>query len=160
MRQVPGGWDEWRRRLREQADDQAAVLVPRPGFPIYELTAPALGPAQITQTSSSNGHWTSVTLSYGEPDAAAGPRVSVTTLAHQGDGVVSTSSADRAPDAVSVRELENVTVTVAAWGVAIDDVRTAPVADMRQVIEGSVEATIAFIERRRRTRRPPAPDQP
>jgi len=159
MRQVPGGWDEWKRSLRARSDDQAAVLVPRPGYPIYELTAPALGPVQVTEFGSSNGQWTSVMLSYGEPGAEAGPRATVTTVVRP-DGVVSSSSSDRAPDATSVRELENVTVTVATWGVAMDAVRIAPVQDMRQVIEASVEATIQFIERRRREPRPPSSPPP
>jgi hypothetical protein len=159
MRQVPGGWDEWQRMLRAQADDQAAVLVPRPGYPIYELTAPALAPVQVTEFGSSNGEWTSVTLSYGEPDAEAGPRATVSTVARHG-GVVSSSSSDRVPDATSVREFENVMVTIATWGVAMDGVRIRPVRDMRQVIDASVEATIQFIERRRREPRPPSPPPP
>jgi len=149
MRQARGGWEEWQRMMRAQAGDQAAVLVPRPGYPIYELTAPPLGPVQVTEFGSFNGQWTSVVLSYGEPDAEAGPRATVATVARH-NGVVSSSSSDRAPDATSVREFENVTVTIATWGVAMDAVRIAPVRDMHQVIEASVEATIQFIERRRR----------
>ena len=41
MKLAPGGPDEVRRVLRAQADEQAALLVPRPGHPIYGLTAPA-----------------------------------------------------------------------------------------------------------------------
>ena len=159
MRQVPGGWDEAKRRLRAQADDQAALLVPRPGYPIYGLAAPVLGPALVTEYSSYNGQWTSVTLSYGEPDAQAGPRATVTTVVPDG-GMVATSRSEHAPDATSVREFENVTVTVATWDVAMDAVRIAPVRDMRQVIEASVEARIQLIERRRREPRPPSPPPP
>jgi hypothetical protein len=159
MRQVPGGWDEWQRQLHARADDQAAVLVPRPGYPIYELTAPALGPVQVTEFGSFNGQWTSVMLSYGAPGAQAGPRATVTTVVRP-NGVVSRSSADRAPDATSSRELENVTVTVATWGIAMDSVLIAPVQDMRRVIETSTEATIQYIERRRREPKRPSPPLP
>lgn len=159
MRHAPGGWDEWERALRAGAADQAAILVPRPGYPIYELTAPALGSVKVAEHSSFNGQWTSVTLAYSELGIQAGPRVTVTTLVHDA-GMVTSSRSDRAPDATSTRELENVTVTVTTWDVAMDAVRIAPVRDMRQVIEASVEATIQYIERRRREPKPPPPPPP
>ena len=159
MRQVPGGWDEAKRRLRAQADEQAALLVPRPGYPIYGLTAPELGPALVTEYSSYNGQWTSVMLSYSEADAQAGPRVAVTTVVPDG-GMVAAPRWEHPPDATWVQEFQHVTVTVSTWDVAMDAVRIAPVRDMRQVIEASVEARIQLIERRRRESRPPAPPAP
>jgi hypothetical protein len=159
MRAVPGGWDEAQRRLRARAQDQAALLVPRPGCPIYGLSAPALGPARVTQYSSFNGKWTSVTLSYGEPDAPAGPRVTVTTEARDG-GMVARSRPDSPPAAESRQEVDNVTVTVATWGVAMDAARIAPVRDVRQVIEASLAEIIELIERRRREPDGPGPQLP
>ena len=85
MRLVPGGPDEARRLLRARADEQAATLVPRPGYPIYGLTAPALRFAWVSESSSYNGQWTSVTPSYGDPDDQGGPRVTVTTSAREAD---------------------------------------------------------------------------
>jgi hypothetical protein len=160
MRHVPGGGlDEVKRRLRAQAEEQAALLVPRSGYPIYGLSAPALGPARVTQYSSSNGEWTSVTLSYSSPDAQAGPRVTVTTTALSG-GVVSQAGPERAPDAESRQDFEGVTVTVATWGVSMDAVRIAPVPDLRPVIEAALAETIARLERRLREPRPAAPPSP
>jgi hypothetical protein len=157
MRSVPGGPDEVKRLLRERAREQAALLVPRPGYPVYGLSAPALGPVQVSQHSSSNGQWTSVTLSYGAVDAQHGPRVTVTTTARGSSGAVSRSLSEPLPDAESRQDVGNVTVTVATWGVAMDAVRTAPVPDLRPVIEAALEATIEYIERRLREPRPSPP---
>lgn len=145
--------------LREGAQQQAALLVPRPGCPIYGLSAPELGPAQVSGYSSSGGRWTSVTLSYGALDDQSGPRVTVTT-AVRGDGMAPGPGARRPPDAQARRDVENVTVAVAAWGVAMDAIRTAPVPDLRPVIEAALEATIASLDRRLREPLPPAPPPP
>ncbi|HET9082718.1 MAG TPA: hypothetical protein VFO01_19660 [Trebonia sp.] len=156
MRRVAGGPDEAKRILRERAQEQAALLVPRPGYPIYGLSAPALGPVQVSQCSS-NGQWTSVTLSYGPLDDQAGPRVTVTTAVRGNGTAASRSGSQRPPDAESRQDAENVTVTVATWAVAMDTVRTAPVPDLRPVIEAALEATIAYIDRRLREHKPPPP---
>ena len=156
MRLVPGGPNEVRRLLRAHADEQAALLVPRPGYPIYGLAAPALRFAWVSEFLSYNGQWTSVTLSYGDPDAQDGPRVTVTTSACDADFMVA-SSQERRPDAVTRRDVENVTVTVATWEVPADAVRTGPVPDLRPLIEGALADRIARIERRQREPRPPQP---
>lgn len=155
MRRVPP--DEAKQMLRAHAQERAALLVPRPGYPIYGLTAPALGPARVTQYSSSSDQWTSVTLSYGTLDAQDGPRVTVTTTARGGDDLVSRPATERQPDAVSRRDVESVTVTVEAWGVDIDTVRAGPVPDLRPLIEAAAEETIARIERLRSEPRPAPP---
>jgi hypothetical protein len=160
MRLVPGeGPDEAKRLLRAHAQEQASLLVPRPGYPIYGLSAPALASPRVSEYSSWNGEWTSVTLSYGQPDAQPGARVTVTTTAH-GDGMVSEPSSERHPDAVARHDVENVTVTVATWGVAMDTVRIEPVPDLRPLIEAAAEETIARIERRLREPKPPSPPSP
>jgi hypothetical protein len=82
MRMVPE--DEpgaGQRLIREQARRDAETLVPRPGHPVYGLSAPALTPAALTESSAVNGEWTSITLAYGPWDAPAGPYVAVTTEA-------------------------------------------------------------------------------
>jgi len=159
MRLVPGGPDEVRRLLRAQADEQAAMLVPRPGYPIYGLTAPALRFAGVSESSSYNGQWTSVTLSYGDPDDQGGPRVTVTTSALEAD-FMARRHPERRPDAVTQRDVENVAVTVATWDVPADAVRTGPVPDLRPLIEAALASRIARIERRQREPRPPQPPPP
>ena len=159
MRLVPGGPDEVRRLLRARADEQAAMLVPRPGYPIYGLTAPALRFARVSESSSYNGQWTSVTLSYGDPDDQGGPRVTVTTSAREAD-FIARSRPEGRPDAVTKRDVENVAVTVATWDVPADAVRTGPVPDLRPLIEAALASTIARIERRQREPRPPQPPPP
>ena len=159
MRLVPGGPDEVRRLLRARADEQAAMLVPRPGYPIYGLTAPALRFAGVSESSSYNGQWTSVTLSYGDPDDQGGPRVTVSTSAREAD-FMARRHPERRPDAVTQRDVENVTVTVATWDVPADAVRTGPVSDLRPLIEAALAGRIARIERRQREPRPPQPPPP
>jgi hypothetical protein len=162
MRRVPdGGRDEWKQLLRAQAERDAAALVPRPGHPIYALSAPTLAPARVTQSSLSNGEWTSITLAYGLPGASAGPRVTVTTSV-RGSGLAAArlGSTERSPDAESRQETGSVMVTVATWGVAMDAVRIAPVQDLRPTIEATCEDIIQRIERRRREPRPPLPPLP
>jgi hypothetical protein len=80
---VPEGeaGDAWRRLRREQSQREAETLVPRPGHPIYGVTAPSLTPAVVTEHSSYNGEWVSITVAYGPPDAPNGPYVAVTTEA-------------------------------------------------------------------------------
>jgi hypothetical protein len=159
MRLMPGGPDEVRRLLRSHAEEQATLLVPRPGHPIYGLTTPALRFARVSESSSFNGEWMSVTLSYGDPDDKGGPRITVTTSARDGDFMVQ-SDPERRPDAVTRRDVENVTVTVATWEVSADAVRTGPVPDLRPLIEEALADTIARIERRRREPKPPQPPPP
>ena len=82
MREIPEEErGEWVRMLREQARRDAEELVPRPGFPIYGVAAPALTPATVTESSGVNGEWASITLAYGPWDQPAGPYVAVTTTA-------------------------------------------------------------------------------
>jgi hypothetical protein len=82
MREIPEEERaEWLRMLREQARRDAEELVPRPGFPIYGVAAPALTPATVTESSRVNGEWASITLAYGPWDQPAGPYVAVTTTA-------------------------------------------------------------------------------
>ncbi|MGH3206254.1 MAG: hypothetical protein ACRDNO_00690 [Trebonia sp.] len=131
MRLMPGGPDEVWRLLRTHAEEQAALLVPRPGHPIYGLTVPTLRFARVSESSSFNGQWTSVTLSYGDPDDQGGPRITVTTSTRDSDFTVRSSHPERPPDAVTKRDVENVTVTVATWDVPADAVRTGPVPDLR-----------------------------
>ena len=159
MRLVPGGPDEVRRLLRARADEQAAMLVPRPGYPIYGLTAPALRFAGVSESSSYNGQWTSVTLSYGDPDDQGGPRVTVSTSAREAD-FMARRHPERRPDAVTQRDVENIAVTVATWDVPADAVRTGPVSDLRPLIEAALAGRIARIERRQREPRPPQPPPP
>jgi antitoxin (DNA-binding transcriptional repressor) of toxin-antitoxin stability system len=81
MRQVPDEEQpEFIRRLREQARRDTEMFRPRPGYPIYGLTAPELTPVTRTQSSWANGEWTSITLTFGS--RTEGPCVSVTTAAH------------------------------------------------------------------------------
>jgi hypothetical protein len=93
MRAVPDDeYPEFIRRLREQARRDADELVPRPGFPVYGLAAPALTPAFLSETMRTNGEWTLITLVYGRPDdSPAGPYATVTTIAvPQADAVFAT----------------------------------------------------------------------
>ena len=73
--------DAWRRLRREHSQWAAEMLVPRPGHPIYGVAAPSLTPAIVTEHSSFNGEWTSITVAYGPGDAPNGPYVAVTTQA-------------------------------------------------------------------------------
>jgi hypothetical protein len=83
MRLIPDdeSGEAWRRLRREHAQQEAQLLVPRPGHPIYGLAAPPLPSAGLTGHASSNGKWTSVTLAFGQWDAASGPYIEVTTEA-------------------------------------------------------------------------------
>lgn len=83
MRMVPEDepGDAWRRLRREHSQRAAETLVPRPGQPIYGLAAPSLTPAVVTEHTSYNGEWVSVTVAYGPWDAPNGPYVAVTTEA-------------------------------------------------------------------------------
>jgi hypothetical protein len=79
-------YPEFIRRLRELARRDADELVPRPGFPVFALAAPALTPALVSETMKTNGEWTQITLTYGRPeDVPAGPYATVTTLAIPAD---------------------------------------------------------------------------
>ena len=71
--------EEWIRRLREIARQDAEELVPRPDFGVLGLAAPVLRPAALAATGQLNGEWESVSLGYGDPTAAGGPYVSLTT---------------------------------------------------------------------------------
>jgi hypothetical protein len=82
--------EEWIRRLREIARQDAEALVPRPGFGVLGLSAPVLRPGVLTAYSQMNEVWDSISLAYGDPTAAAGPFVSVTTAA--GPHVVTTEA--------------------------------------------------------------------
>jgi hypothetical protein len=81
---------EWIRRMREIARQDAEELVPRPGFGVLGLAAPALRPGVLTAYSQMNEVWDSISLGYGDPTAADGPFVSVTTAA--GPHVVTTEA--------------------------------------------------------------------
>jgi len=65
------------RRLREQAERDAAALVPRPGYPIFGLASPALEPVTIPQYDVEDDTWLRIKLGYGDP--SSGPYVTVTT---------------------------------------------------------------------------------
>ncbi|HXC86077.1 MAG TPA: hypothetical protein VNV62_29945 [Trebonia sp.] len=82
--------EEWIRRLREIARQDAEELVPRPGFGVLGLAAPVLRPAALAATGQTNGEWESVSLAYGDPTAAGGPYVSITTAS--GPHVVTTEA--------------------------------------------------------------------
>jgi len=82
--------EEWIRRLREIARQDAEELVPRPGFGVLGLVAPVLRPAALAATGQTNGEWESVSLAYGDPTAAGGPYVSITTAS--GPHVVTTEA--------------------------------------------------------------------
>jgi hypothetical protein len=82
--------EEWIRRLRDIARQDAEDLVPRPGFGVLGLAAPVLRPGVLTAYSQMNEVWDSISLAYGDPTAAGGPFVSVTTAA--GPHVVNTDA--------------------------------------------------------------------
>jgi hypothetical protein len=82
--------EEWIRQLREIARQDAEELVPRPDFGVLGLAAPVLRPAALAATGQMNGQWESISLAYGDPTAAGGPYVSVTTAS--GPHVVSTEA--------------------------------------------------------------------
>lgn len=69
--------DEWVRRMRAVARQDAEDMVPRPGFPVFGVAAPALAPAALASYEQVNGSWVAVTLAYGDWEAAAGPYVAV-----------------------------------------------------------------------------------
>jgi hypothetical protein len=83
---------EWIRRMREIARQDAEELVPRPDFGVLGLAAPVLRPGVLTAYSQMNEVWDSISLGYGDPTAAGGPFVSVTTAA--GPHVVNTAAKD------------------------------------------------------------------
>jgi hypothetical protein len=71
--------EEWIRRLREIARQDAEELVPQPDFGVLGLAAPVLRPAALAASGQVNGVWESISLAYGDPTAAGGPYVSVLT---------------------------------------------------------------------------------
>jgi hypothetical protein len=80
MRQVPDpDREEWIARLRERARLDADELVPRPGFGVYGLAAPALQPMALGECAQSGREWESIGLTYGNWAAPAGPWVMVTS---------------------------------------------------------------------------------
>jgi hypothetical protein len=81
---------EWIRRMREIARQDAEAMVPRPDFGVLGLAAPVLRPATLTASSQMNEVWDLISLGYGDPTAADGPFVSVTTAA--GRHVVTTEA--------------------------------------------------------------------
>lgn len=86
MREVPDpDREEWIARLRERARLDAEELVPRPGFTVYGLLAPDLGPGALAESAQVNGGWELIGLAYGDPLALSGPLISVATAA-QGHG--------------------------------------------------------------------------
>jgi hypothetical protein len=80
------------RLLREQARQNAEVLVPRPGYPILGLAEPALTPAAVSGFQIADMNWTLVTLRYGSPAGTNGPLVAVTSQVTD-PGVVAVPSA-------------------------------------------------------------------
>jgi hypothetical protein len=82
--------EEWIRRLREIARQDAEELVPRPGFGVLGLAAPVLRPAALAASGQMNGEWESIGLAYGDPTVADGPYVLVTTAS--GPHVVTTEA--------------------------------------------------------------------
>ena len=67
--------------MREIARQDAEELVPRPGFGVLGLASPVLRPAALAAYSQVNEVWESISLAYGDPAAADGPHVTVTTAA-------------------------------------------------------------------------------
>ena len=90
--------EEWIRRLREIARQDAEELVPRPDFGVLGLAAPVLRPAALAATGQMNGEWESVSLGYGDPTAAGGPYVSITTAS--GPHVVTSEAEAELPRAI------------------------------------------------------------
>jgi hypothetical protein len=81
MREIPEpDREEWIARLRERARQDADELVPRPGFSVYGLLAPDLGPGALMEAAQVNGVWQQFSLAYGDPLAALSPLASVTTM--------------------------------------------------------------------------------
>jgi hypothetical protein len=81
---------EWIRRMREIARQDAEELVPRPDFGVLGLASPVLRPAALAACAWVNEVLESISLAYGDPAAAAGPHVTVTTAA--GPHVVTTEA--------------------------------------------------------------------
>jgi hypothetical protein len=82
MANIPEPSDsEWIRRMRDIARQDAEDLVPRPDFGVLGLAAPVLRPAVLASYSQMNGAWDSISVAYGDPVAATGPYVTVTTAA-------------------------------------------------------------------------------
>jgi hypothetical protein len=81
MRRIPEpDREEWITRLRERARQDAEELLPRPGFGVYGLLAPDLGPGALMESARVNGVWEQIGLAYGDPLAVSGPLISVTTV--------------------------------------------------------------------------------
>lgn len=123
MRIVPAdeSGDAWRRAQRDQARREEEILAPRPGHPIYGLSAPSLTPAAVTGHGSYNDEWISVTLAYGPWDAPNGPYVEVTTEATDAGMRVSAGRGhidDEGPEGYVRNAIENELDRVIALSVA------------------------------------------
>jgi hypothetical protein len=85
MRKVPEpDREEWIARLRDRARLDAEELVPLPGFLVYGLLTPDLGPGALAEAARVSGVWEQIGLAYGDPLAVSGPLISMTTVAPEG----------------------------------------------------------------------------
>jgi len=104
------------RRLREQAERDAAALVPRPRYPIFGLASPELEPVTIPQYEVESDHWLRITLGYGNP--GSGPYVTVTTLVThvlQGELGVELGEAASLPEVKDGAEVRDDEVVDLGW---------------------------------------------
>lgn len=126
LRAGDAGW--FAEKQREQARWDAAVLVPRPGCPIFGLASPALRPVRVAGYQVQNGDWMSIGLRYGEINA--GPGVTVTTAAVAAvAATVAAAQQDQAADKISAGN--NSMDGVSADKISADKIS----ADLREAID-------------------------
>ncbi|HEY3883419.1 MAG TPA: hypothetical protein VGM12_32940 [Trebonia sp.] len=126
LRAGDAGW--FAEKQREQARWDAAVLVPRPGCPIFGLASPALRPVRVAGYQVQNGDWMSIGLRYGEINA--GPGVTVTTAAVAAvAATVAAAEQDQAADKISAGN--NSMDGVSADKISADKIS----ADLREAID-------------------------
>jgi hypothetical protein len=155
MREVPGAeHDEWVRRMRALARQDAEEMVPRPGFPVFGLAAPEPRPAALASFGQENGSWTMVELAYGAWDAATGPYVAVRSerpepaetepagtepastepASTEPAGVTSAGAFGRGPEAVLLRAVDGERNRVAMHAGVDDEEPAQPPRYVRQVL--------------------------
>jgi hypothetical protein len=145
MREVPGaGHDEWVRRMRALARQDAEEMVPRPDFPVFGVAAPELRPAALASFGQENGSWTTVELAYGAWDAATGPYVAVRSerpepaetepAGTEPADVTSAGGFGRGPEAVLLRAVDGERNRVAMHTGVDDEEPAQPPRYVRQVL--------------------------
>lgn len=131
LRAGDAGW--FAEKQREQARWDAAVLVPRPGCPIFGLASPALRPVRVAGYQVQNGDWMSIGLRYGEINA--GPGVTVTTAAVAAvAATVAAAEQDQAADKISAgnNSMDGVSADkISAGKISADKIS----ADLREAID-------------------------